>query len=170
MIDDDAVKYNTIEKGKRMDSHTHQTISKILLILSIFVAVLLLVAPAAALPPRPPRPPHVTPTATAQPAVNASTVVDGGFIRLTVSAPRTGLQAVVQWEDGNGNWHNVSGWQNTVSQPSVKWWVSPADFGKGPFRWIVYEDTPSNVIATSETFFLPASEEHIVDVFVSLNK
>jgi len=152
-----------------MDSHTHQTLSKSLFIVVVAVLVLLLIAPVAALPPRPPRPTHVTPTATAQ-SVTTSPVMDGGYIQLQLSGQFTGLQAIVQWEDGNGNWHNVSGWQNTLSQSIIKWWVAPADFGKGPFRWALYQDTPANIVATSASFYLPASDQLVTDVYISLTK
>ena len=152
-----------------MESKTHKhLLGKITLFVAVAMLLLVIAMPVNALPPRPPRPPHVTPTAAPTSQVNSSVAIDGGFIRLVVEPLNPALSAVVQWQDGTGKWHSVGGWRSeTVTMPT-KWWVNPSDFGKGPFRWLVYEHSQKNVVATSDTFFLPESEQHIVDVHMTI--
>lgn len=148
-----------------MESKTRKHILGKIIFFAVIGTLLLVMPVSAALPPRPP---HVTPTTEPASQVNTSSAVDGGFIRLTVAPSNSALSAVVQWQDSAGEWRSVNGWRSDLSQVSIKWWVNPNDFGKGPFRWLVYEHTQKNVIATSDMFFLPESEKHIVDVYMTL--
>jgi len=62
---------------------------------------------------------------------------------------------VVQWQDESG-WHDVEGWQASPDQSWVIWNVEEKDFGKGPFRWAVFEGHErGEPIAVSEQFYLP---------------
>ena len=86
---------------------------------------------------------------------------------------------VVQWQDGEGAWHDVEGWRAPlaliVSGPADTligwrpWGVDPKDFGSGPFRWVVYADSSKeDVLATSSAFDLPrgSEETRVIDVML----
>lgn len=151
-----------------MESKTRTNwLGKLLLYLAVPVLLLVMAMPVGALPPRPPRP-HPMPTPLPTTKITTSSSVDGGFIRLTVNTPNPTLSAVVQWQDGAGNWHNVTGWRGELATVSTKWWVNPNDFGKGPFRWLVYKHSKNNMVAVSDEFYLPASSQHIVDISITL--
>lgn len=152
-----------------MESNTLRSVlAKILVFLAISATLLVVSVPVGAFPPRPPRV-FPAPTTVPTPEVNTSfSTVDGGFIRLRLSTANPTLSAVVQWQDANGNWHSVSGWRSELSEELVKWEVNPNDFGKGPFRWMIYERSQNNVIAVSDNFFLPASYQQVVDIYMSL--
>lgn len=62
---------------------------------------------------------------------------------------------VVQWQDANGDWHDVDGWRGSAAGGVVEWWVAPKDFSTGPFRWVVYPTADGEMIAVSEPFYLP---------------
>lgn len=134
------------------------------LFLSVFIGLLLGTTIVAAdkasdLPPRPP-------TATPMPPT-------GGLIILSVQATKSisnDLWTIVQWQDVEGNWHDVEGWQGTFNEVlQVIWWVAPNDLGKGPFRWVVYENQESDEIVTvSQSFHLPSKNNGIVEVEVLL--
>lgn len=80
----------------------------------------------------------------------------GAYIELAGAETITGGWSVVQWQDSNGDWHNVEGWQGAVSD-SRSWWVHPKDFGRGPFRWVVQSTPGGSVSASSAPFHLPTS-------------
>ncbi len=55
-----------------------------------------------------------------------------------VAPEHAGAWSVVQWQDVNGNWHDVEGWRGTLdSSGYICWWVAAKDFGTGPFRWVI---------------------------------
>jgi hypothetical protein len=75
---------------------------------------------------------------------------------------------VIQWQDAWGNWHDVEGWRGTLDGVSITesggdedvvglktWWVAESDLGKGPFRWVIYQNEGGQLIGTSEPFQLP---------------
>jgi hypothetical protein len=66
-----------------------------------------------------------------------------------------GLRAVVQWQSGDGAWHDVDGWRSELRGEPVIWWTAPSDFGKGPFRWAAYGDDRVQPRFASESFRLP---------------
>jgi hypothetical protein len=71
----------------------------------------------------------------------------GASIELMAWPP--GGMSVVQWQDVNGNWHDVEGWRGALdSGGRIRWWVAAKDFGTGPFRWVAGE-------SVSEPFNLP---------------
>ncbi len=166
-----------------------------LVILAFFAGALLLIAwlPAmvqaapAALPPRPsPTPtnePVVTPPATpptgvptSQPAHRAPAA--SALIRLQAyfdpaRIPWQTLWTVVQWQDGQGEWHNVDGWQGTFDEVTGNegqkvWWVAKAHLGTGPFRWMIYNSNTGKIFAVSNHFYLPAALDQAVIVQVQL--
>jgi uncharacterized repeat protein (TIGR01451 family) len=140
------------------------------IILSVLLLIACLAAPAMAqepLPPRPgstelpPRPPSGDASGRSSSKRDASSSAGGSYITLVVSSTnRSGLWAGVEWLDGANNWHRVEGWQNALPDggEAQDWWVSQADFGKGPFRWVLYAGSDkSTVLGASEPFNLPAS-------------
>jgi hypothetical protein len=92
----------------------------------------------------------------------------GESIELRVWFPKTGLDVpwqqlwtVVQWQDGEGVWHDVEGWRGTLDEVAggvgrKVWWVAGPHLGKGPFRWVVYRDQAQVAPLTrSAPFHLP---------------
>jgi hypothetical protein len=73
---------------------------------------------------------------------------------------------------GAGGWHDIEGWQGTLDEgDQKKWWLAPNLFGKGPFRWLVYQSTERDeLLATSESFYLPDFAGKKVWVEVSLSE
>ena len=129
-------------------------------------ASLTLAAPPA-LPPRP------TPGAPTPISMPASTSPGWAVIELHVQAARPELWTVVQWQDALGGWHDVEGWRGTLDDISggvgkKMWWVARPNFGTGPFRWVIYQNQGGKLLAASEAFRLPSSENSAVVVQVSL--
>jgi hypothetical protein len=123
------------------------------------------VRPTPGLPPRstpglPSRPTREqTAEATPLPLVQ---IESGAIIELHVALIDDDLQAIVQWRDSLGGWHDVEGWRNHIEPALVtRWWVAPDDLASGPFRWIVYKerDDQDKVICSSPTFMLPVATE-----------
>lgn len=86
----------------------------------------------------------------------------GAFIELNVSPVEGSLWAGVQWQDQQGNWHAVEGWQGTLADDgSRRWWVAQKDFNTGPFRWVVRQGRAGPIQGISEPFTLPAQPEVI---------
>jgi hypothetical protein len=84
----------------------------------------------------------------------------GAGIALRVRGATAPYAAVVQWVDGLGQWHDVEGWRGQVEGDQVLWYVDQADFGAGPFRWVVYDD--QDVLCASEAFMLPEAKGQLV--------
>lgn len=83
----------------------------------------------------------------------------GAFLELTVEVQEAGFWSVVQWQDGNGYWHDVEGWRaEVVPDYVIRWWVAPRDLESGPFRWIVYKGEVSErvIYQISQPFNLPS--------------
>jgi hypothetical protein len=126
-----------------------------------------LVLPPRPIPGLPPRPTPVLPPASTSSSRSQESV--GGYIDLYIPSAPAELWTVVQWQDSLGNWHDVEGWRGTPDEGHNKvWWVARADFGKGPFRWVIYENQEGELLAKSETFYLPDSAGKTVRVEVSL--
>lgn len=101
--------------------------------------------PVTALPPRP--------TATAVPAPKPQ--IPGAQIALQLEGEvPNGIWTVVQWQDAQDSWHDVTGWQGTPDENhTVVWWVGAENLGTGPFRWLILQD--DEILGTSESFNLP---------------
>jgi hypothetical protein len=113
----------------------------------------------AAPPALPPRP-GPQPFPLSSPSESESS--DGGYIELRVRPTQAGLWTIVQWQDDQGDWHDIEGWQGTLDEGSKKvWWVDPGAFGKGPFRWVIYQGQQGRQLAQSEPFYLPHAGEII---------
>jgi len=79
---------------------------------------------------------------------------------------------MVQWQDSAGVWRDVQGWQGSfdaVSQGegSKTWWVAQQDWGKGPFRWELCQQSTGAMLATSDPFYLPGGPNQRVQVHVA---
>ncbi len=96
-------------------------------------------------------------------AATAATPAGFGFSTITMQAPGApaGAWVGVQWRDLVGSWHDVEGWQSALdmsgstSVPFKQWAVFPKDYGRGPFRWIIYAERGGAILATSQKFYLP---------------
>jgi hypothetical protein len=89
----------------------------------------------------------------------------GAYIELT--SANQGW-SVVQWQDENGDWHNVDGWQGNIDNDGTKrWWVAQKDFGSGPFRWVVLAAPNGQMLANSASFRLPSEVNMIQPVIAS---
>lgn len=115
--------------------------------------------------------PTVTPTAPTATPVPVKPIVYGAYIQLQLSGSYNPahLWTIVQWQDTNGGWHNVDGWQGTLDDGSSKtWWVAPEDFGTGPFRWVAYATKGGQLLASSSSFDLPDQTKEIVLVTLQI--
>ncbi len=124
------------------------------LLCGLLLAMLLLPPNPSAVHALPPRPTPVTATPTAVPSAH---VREGGLIELHIHPLQIGLWTLIQWQDARGQWHDVDGWQGTPDGDLQIWWVAPRDFGKGPFRWQVYQSRGGRLLAASPSFSLPHS-------------
>jgi hypothetical protein len=136
----------------------------------LFVLPLQVQADGAAvqLTPRPTLVPLPTepPVPTATPIFVAPTSIEGAYIELHITQE---AWSVVQWQDGQGAWHHVEGWQGLADeQGAVRWWVGPAQFGLGPFRWVIYDKPGGTLLAVSQSFDLPQVARQRVVVEVTL--
>jgi hypothetical protein len=119
--------------------------------------------PTATAAPPPPRP-TLTPTPYAARSV-------GSYIELRVPTDNINLWTVVQWQDTQGNWHDVETWRGILDEINnykgdKRWWLYPRDYGTGPFRWAIYDQPNGHLLATSRSFNLPAAanQHEIVEV------
>lgn len=117
--------------------------------------------------------PTITPTPIPR---KASSDKIGAHIELAISPKNqlyiniTNVSTVIQWQDFQGNWHDVEGWRGTLDVSGhKKWWVDQKDFAKGPFRWVVLSSTSEEVLGTSEDFILPVTPNEQLIIKVDLN-
>ncbi len=105
------------------------------------------------------------PAATPLPSqIIKSEMPTGAFITLQTTA---GVWTGVQWQDSNGDWHDVSGWRGTAVDGRVQWWVAQKDFGTGPFRWAVYQPAgDGEPVSVSEPFMLPVAANETMSIVV----
>lgn len=116
--------------------------------------------------PRPTLPPTMTPIATAvsqqQPTVASIVLIADGDLYTTAV-----YETVVEWQDEDGNWRVVEGWQSPFNEyKQVTWAVAANNFGKGPFRWIIYQNKVA--LNTSSNFYLPRSNDEVVTLHVDV--
>lgn len=157
-------------------------IGGIVLIVALLWAVGLAQAAPLPLPPRPVDTPTPIPTPTREPGPPAPAAPQGALIILRVtfgddwSARGLAWQRLwtgVEWRDESGTWHAVEGWQGTLFQVRQgtgwkAWWLERALCGRGPFRWVVYEQRGGPLLARSAPFHLPARAGEAVTVEMSL--
>lgn len=91
-----------------------------------------------------------------------SASADNSTATITLFAPGApaGARAAVQYQVTFGEWFNVSGWENTLTANDndvlyQQWTVDKANFGQGPFRWVVYQADGKTVWAISDVFSTP---------------
>ncbi len=87
----------------------------------------------------------------------------GGYFGVQVSSAKKGYWTVVQWQDPEGNWHNSDAWQGELDGNKQKlWWVAESDFGRGPFRWVIYESHEGVELVRSSPFYLPGGPSEAI--------
>lgn len=108
--------------------------------------------------------PTLPPRNTPQPSSNDDDDDSGStplvaFIELQAPSAATGSWSVVQWQDSDGNWHDVEGWRSVLGVGGYqRWTVAAKDFNTGLFRWQIRQGGPDGaVLGTSQTFDLPAN-------------
>lgn len=132
---------------------------------ALFLLAITLVNPVSAdLPPRPIPPP--APTDVPQPRLL------GGWIQLQAQNAKA-QGTVVQWQDSAGNWVNVESWRGAFDAViggvgTKTWWVDQSTFGPTPYRWVVYDPTNNQVVATSAPFNLPSYNKQVVTTAITL--
>jgi hypothetical protein len=128
----------------------------------ILIGILLLAWPAWLTQAGPELPSRETPT-SGRSAGNGDDKPAGAHIILQVPSAPAGLWSVVQWQDSAGGWHDVEGWQGTLDAGGTqRWWVDAKDFGKGPFRWVIYRTQGDEFMAESDPFYLPRTADETV--------
>lgn len=140
----------------------------------------------------PPRDSDV-PTATPIPepteplaASNASSLPEGGTIEMKAAFSSDwpwdqmmwqDVWLEVEWSDGE-TWFMVDGWKGNLDSIDQEdgtwvgqkaWWVVKDDLGKGPFRWLVFDQEGGNLLVISDEFSLPAERGQTTVVDVELN-
>lgn len=109
--------------------------------------------------------PTLTPTSPATYPKPETTVAS-----ITLIADGDGLETAVyetavEWQDEHGEWHTVEEWQSPFNEyKQVTWAVAANDFGKGPFRWVVYQNEVA--IKNSSDFYLPRSNNEVVTLHI----
>lgn len=150
-------------------TRNYRTNRHLTFIVAFFITIsLVALMPSLALADLPPRP--------GPPAPNSGSGSDsdkgnpsGGYITLQVPMASRGIWTVVQWQDQAGAWHDVEDWRGMLDDGWQKmWWIDPADFGKGPFRWEVYQDQHGKSLTSSSSFFLPNAAYERVTAEVEL--
>jgi len=146
-----------------------------LLVLTL-VWILWMPAPAEAMPPRPPRPtapPTITPPSPDTTPQRTLIVLS---LALTAGESQTHWQelwTVVQWQDGQGDWHDVTGWRGGLDEfwrgvGQKTWVVEDKHLGRGPFRWSVYYQLGGALSATSQPFYLPSASGGVAELQIAL--
>jgi len=77
-----------------------------------------------------------------------------------------GVWSVVQWQDSDGNWHDVEGWRGVLNNGYQRWAVEAKNFNTGPFRWQVRRGIEGEILGISDPFSLPAGVNQVVSVQV----
>lgn len=135
----------------------------IVLVTAVLTAQLFLLSTPAAVTALPPRP-----TATAVPVPQTP----GAQISLHVVGEIAAEIAadnwtIVQWQDADEQWHDVTGWQGELEPDGSKtWWVGTELLGRGPFRWQLLVD--GRVIGQSEAFALPERPYDTLQIVVTV--
>ena len=114
---------------------------------------------AAELPPRPPAVLRQSAETRKSDARNGS--------RIELVAPGLAHSwTAVEWQDADGHWRTVEGWQGHLrSNGRLRWWVDPDLLGAGPFRWVIYSGTSAeDSFTTTEPFNLPGGEGTILEI------
>jgi hypothetical protein len=82
-------------------------------------------------------------------------------ISISVPGAPAGSFVGVQWQDSFGAWHDVPTWQGTLTTSDnndigyQQWTVGPELQGRGPFRWVVYNQLGDTILGATPGFMLP---------------
>jgi hypothetical protein len=116
----------------------------------------------------PPRPDLAMPKAEEQAAKGATLrlQLDFGDRWEELGGEWDGIWTVVQWKTAEGDWVTVPGWQGSLDTVvrtedggvigQKSWWVVKNDLGSKNFRWLVYSSQEGKLLASSNSFDLPA--------------
>lgn len=121
----------------------------------------LLAVPADVSADLPPRPDE---TGTPSPSSDDEDEFVGAYITLRTNG---GTWGMVQWQDANGDWHDVEGWGGQLENSQAVWWVSPQHYKTGPYRWVVYDVAGGTQVAVSDMFYLPGEHQAVISVSAS---
>ncbi|MFQ5614406.1 MAG: hypothetical protein ACE5H9_19970 [Anaerolineae bacterium] len=146
---------------------------KLLIVLWLGISVMVTTVLALAVSPltiraQPTLPPRNTITPTPPPGDDDGPPL-GAYIELSVPGAPAGVWTGVQWQDANGDWQIVEGWQGTLDSGGKRWWVAPKDFATGPFRWTVFQGQGGPVLGSSQPFNLPGEAQTTTQVTVLLS-
>ncbi len=94
------------------------------------------------------------------------------YIELFASSAPAGAWSVVQWQDPQGDWHDVAGWRGELGSGGYqRWTVEAKDFGTGLFRWQVRQSGPDgSALSTTKPFTLPAGANETLQLHTSTEK
>ena len=128
-------------------------------------------APAPTWTPGPPAPKGGGRAGSPSAAGSIELCVRFGELGLEEPAQQRVLWTAVQWQDGEGRWHDVEGWQGLLDEFGVgegckRWIVSERELGAGPFRWMLYRGQGGELLAASQAFALPSSYGETVRIEV----
>ena len=137
--------------------------------LFLIIGLVCLVFGVLAMPALADLPPRPTPVPEEETSDEPSRPV-GAEIALSVVPAQSGLWSVVQWQDANGDWQTVEGWQGALDGGFKLWWVAQKDFGTGPFRWAVYQNAGGEFLGASDPFMLPSEANGLGRGTVVLNQ
>jgi hypothetical protein len=170
-----------------MDQRTHVLFALMIAPLTLILLFSFIAPPQPAQADLPPRPTEIpdTPEPTEEPA--AAEPLPGSLIQLEVEFPvdwpwqeihgRT-LWTMVQWQDVQGQWHDVEGWQGALDAITLAsdgtaagtktWWLGRDNQGTGPFRWQIAVGRDGGVLAVTDPFHLPEVDGQLKTITVSL--
>jgi hypothetical protein len=132
----------------------------------------------ADLPPRPDPQPTPTRSQGDKPPAGAQIVLRAAFSSdwPWSQVDWQDLWTAVEWQNAEGAWYVVEGWQGTLDRVRVEangdivgekeWWVYEPNLGKGPFRWSVCEGRDGRLVAASDPFHLPelVNQRDVIEV------
>jgi hypothetical protein len=84
-----------------------------------------------------------------------------GAIAVTAANAPATAWASVQWGDPTGTtWTTIGSWSGTLVQTNGRMalWVDAANFGTGPYRWVIYDRDPAlggKLWGVSDPFYFP---------------
>ena len=113
--------------------------------------------------------PTATPLGTPAPTAVPPLLPVGGTLILQVYNAPPDAWTVVQWQDANGGWHDVTGWQSQLTDGYVGWWVAPENYATGPFRWLLLTAAEGEQLGASDSFYLPGYAKDVILVEIKLD-
>jgi hypothetical protein len=105
--------------------------------------------------------PATLPAQAATMGLSCAGPCDFSVISLSLPNVPVGSLVGVQWQDPFGAWHDVPSWQGSLdmaanSTTAYKQWTFTSDLqGRGPFRWVVYNQFGDAILGVTPGFMLP---------------